>query len=481
MRSYGGVRMKRREFMKIAGTTAAASMTLPRFALGAAPKDGKPNIVFIIVDDMGYADLGCYGGKQIATPNIDAMADEGMRFTDVYSGCAVCAPARSVLMTGYHMGHTSVRGNSGGIPLVDEDVTVAEALRSAGYACGGFGKWGLGDVQTAGVPERQGFDVFFGYYHQVHAHYYFPGYLWRNSEKVDLPGNANGKREQYSHHLIFEETLKFIHEHKDRPFFCYAPWTPPHGKYEIPEDEPAWQMYKDKPWPQEAKVVAAMDTMIDRHVGELLALLKELELDERTIVFFTSDNGAARRFDGVLDSSGPLRGQKRDVYEGGIRVPMIVRAPSPKRLRRVGDWPGKVAAGTVSDHVWYFADVMPTLTELAGAEAPRGIDGISVVPTLLGEKAAGRRQRQHEYLYWEWGRGKAGSARAIRMGNWKGVKPGSDQPLELYDLSKDIGEQSNIGAQHPDVVARIEAHLRACRTEPRPQAEPPKPEGQRYR
>ncbi|MGD8239163.1 MAG: arylsulfatase [Armatimonadota bacterium] len=458
--------MDRREFMKIAGTSAA-TMALPRRAFGA---DGdKPNIVFIMVDDMGYADLGCCGSKQIATPNIDRMAAEGTQFTDAYSGCAVCAPARSVLMTGYHMGHTSVRGNSGGIPLLDEDVTVAEVLSAAGYACGGFGKWGLGDVGTAGVAEKQGFDVFYGYYHQVHAHSYFPDYLWRNSEKVPLPGNADGKQEQYSHHLIFDETLKFIRENGAGPFFCYAPWTPPHGRYEIPEDEPAWQMYKDKGWPQNAKVAAAMDSMVDRHVGELLGLLKELNLDERTIVFFCSDNGAAQRFDGVLDSSGPLRGRKRDVYEGGLRVPMIAR------------WPGRVPAGRVSDLPWYFADVMPTLTELAGLQAPKGIDGMSVVPELIGEALAGRRQEQHEYMYWEWGRGRGGAPRAIRMGNWKGVKPGPDQPLELYDLRKDIGERNDVAAQHPDVVAKIEGYLATCRTEPRPQGEPEMPEGKRYR
>ena len=427
----------------------------------------KPNIVFIMVDDMGYADLGCYGGKQIQTPNLDRLAAEGMRFTQSYSGCTVCAPARSVLMTGYHMGHTSVRTNPGGVPLLDEDVTVAEVLGAAGYVCGGFGKWGLGDVQTAGVPEKQGFDVFYGYYHQVHAHNYFPAYLWRNSHKVPLPGNAQGREKEYTHYLIFEQTLGFIRDNKDRPFFCYAPWTPPHGRYQIPDDEPARKIYQDKPWPNDAKVVAAMDTMIDRHVGELVDLLRKLKLDRRTIVFFCSDNGAARRFDGVLDSSGPLRGFKRSMYEGGIRVPMIAC------------WPGKIRPGTVSDFQWSFQDFMPTAAELAGVRPPEGIDGISIVPTLFGEDAAGHKQQDREFLYWEWPQ--RGVAQGIRMGDWKGVRPRGGAPLELYDLSKDVGEQHNLAAEQPDVVTRLESLLKTCRTDPRPQAEPPKPKGQRFR
>jgi len=460
-------------------TGAAMATVLPEsvFSVSGMRKRKHTNIIFIMVDDLGYADLGCYGQKHIKTPNLDRMAAEGMRFTDVYSGCTVCAPARSVLMTGYHMGHTSVRGNTGGIPLRDEDVTVAEALQRAGYVCGGFGKWGLGDVRTPGVPEEHGFDTFFGYYHQVHAHDYYPSYLWRNSKKLPLPGNADGKRQSYSHYLIFEETMKFIRENRGRPFFCYAPWTPPHGEYEIPSEDPAWQMYKDKPWPRDAKVVAAMAAMIDRQVGEMLALLEELKIADRTVVFFCSDNGAGRRFEGVLNSCGPLRGFKRSLYEGGIRVPMIVR------------WPGTIKAGAVSDHVWYFADVMPTFAELAGAACPKGIDGISVTPTLLGEDAVARKQPKHEFLYWEWARYNwskrqnvpDGLTRAVRMGKWKAVLPKAETPLELYDLSKDIGEKNNVAAQHPDIVGKIEAYLRTCRTAARPQVEPEKPRGRGYR
>ena len=468
----------RRRFLKVVATGAASlavgtCVGTPERLMAAEP-ESKPNIVFIIVDDMGWADLGCYWSRQIKTPNIDTMAAEGVRFTQAYSGCTVCAPARSVLMTGLHMGHTSVRGNTGGIPIRDEDVTVAEVLKKAGYATGGFGKWGLGDVGTDGVPEKQGFDEFFGYYHQVHAHDYWTPYLWHNSRKVPMTGQK-GDAQRYTHNRIFEQTLKFIRKNKDRPFFCYAPWTPPHGSYQIPESDPAWKMYKDKKWPKNAKVAAAMDTMVDRHVGELIDLLKELDIDRRTIVFFCSDNGAAARFDGILDSSGPLQGAKRSMYEGGIRVPLIAR------------WPGRTKAGAESEHICYFADVMPTLAELAGASrhVPANVDGLSIVPTLTGNAS---RQKEHEFLYWEWTRynwGKRkdvphGLMQAVRMGKWKAVRHQSDKPFELYDLSKDIGEKNNLADKHTDVVAKIEAYIRRDRVEPRPQIEPEKPKGKRF-
>jgi arylsulfatase A-like enzyme len=469
--------MKRRDFLKATGV-GAMSLAMGRCAGGPAGSadtisEERPNIVFIIVDDMGWADLSCYGSKQIKTPNIDRMAKEGIRFTDAYSGCTVCAPARSVLMTGLHMGHTSVRGNTGGIALRDEDVTVAEVLKRRGYATGGYGKWGLGDVGTAGVPEKQGFDEFFGYYHQVHAHDYWTEYLWHNSRKVPMTGEP-GSMERYTHNRIFGQTLNFIRKNKDRPFFCYAPWTPPHGKYQIPESEPAWAMYKDKDWPKNAKVAAAMDTMLDRHVGELLSLLKELGIDERTVVFFCSDNGAAQRFDGVLDSSGPLKGYKRSMYEGGIRVPLIAR------------WPGKIKAGATSNLPCYFADMMPTFVELAGSrrDLPPNIDGISIVPTLTGRGG----QNKREFMYWEWhrynwGRRKnisGGLMQAVRMGKWKVVRRGGDAPFELYDLSRDIGEQNDIAAEHPHIVARIHEWIKQNRVEARPQIEPEKPKGKRF-
>ena len=471
--------MRRRDFLKTAGWGAASlAMTGCESAakkLGLAAKAEKPNIVFIVVDDMGWADLGCYGSKQIATPSIDRMATEGVRFTQAYSGCTVCAPARSVLMTGLHMGHTPVRGNTGGIPLPGDAVTVAEVLKKAGYATGGFGKWGLGDVQTEGVPEKQGFDEFFGYYHQIHAHDYWTDYLWHNSEKVPMTGEK-GSAQRYSHYRIFDATTDFIRRHQDAPFFCYAPWTPPHGSYQIPESDPAWQMYKDKPWPRNARVAAAMDTMVDRHVGQLLALLKELQIDEKTVVFFCSDNGAALRFDGVLDSSGPLRGAKRSMYEGGIRVPLVAR------------WPGKIAPGQVSDHPCSFADLMPTLAELAGAfsHVPRAVDGLSIVPTLSG-RADG--QKKHAFMYWEWhlydwGQHQVvpyGLMQAVRLGDWKAVRHRSDQPFELYDLGQDPGETTNVATQHPEIIGKIEGYIARDRTEPGPQIEPAMPPARKYR
>ena len=455
--------MRRRSFLKSIGLGAAA-VALPRTLRAAeAPRSTalRPNIVFVMVDDMGYHDLGCYGSKTIQTPHIDRMARQGMRFTDAYSGATVCAPARSTLMTGYHMGHTSVRGNSGGIPLLDEDVTVAEALKKAGYATGGFGKWGLGDVGTAGVPEKQGFDLFFGYYHQVHAHSYYTTHLFRNGERVPLPGNTGRSGTQYTHLEIARENLKFIRENKDKPFFCYCPWTPPHAKYEFPKDDPAWTLYKDKPWDNSAKVAAAMDTLVDRHVGDILTLLEELGLDEKTIVFFCSDNGAAKRFEGVHNSCGPMKGHKRSMYEGGIRTPMVVR------------WPGRIKAGVVSDLPWYFPDVMPTLAELAGAtqHVPKDIDGISVVPTLLGTGT----QKRHEYLFWQ-----HGNARAARMGKWKAIRKGkTGAKVELYDLTKDIGEKNNLAEQHPDIARKMGRILDEAYAEPRPQREPKRQRGKR--
>ena len=446
--------------------------------MGAKPKGKLPNIVFIIVDDMGYHDLGCYGSKTIQTPNLDRMAKEGMRFTHAYSGCTVCAPARSTLMTGFHMGHTSVRGNSGGVSLLTQDVTVAEVLKKAGYICGGFGKWGLGDTGTCGVPEKKGFDEFFGYYHQVHAHYYYTDYLWRNGVKVPLPANegwykakpADKKPEselQYTQHVIFDEMKKWLLNAKGHPFFCYAPWTPPHSRYEMPPNDPAWALYKDKPWKDDAKVAAAMDTMIDRHVGEVLDTLKNLGVDDKTIVFFCSDNGAAKRFDGTHNSCGIMKGFKRSMYEGGIRVPMIVR------------WPGKVKAGAVSNHPWYFPDVMPTLAELAGVtpKVPKGVDGISVVPTLLGERKVGRPQAKAPYMYWE---DKGGAMQAIRVGNLKLLRNKASQKYEMYDVVKDMGEKDDLATKRPREYERMIALIKTARVDAREQKEPPREKGKRY-
>ena len=453
----------------------------------------KPNIVFIIVDDMGWADLGCYGQDAYPTPRLDRMAAEGARFTDAYSGCTVCAPARSCLMTGTHMGHTSVRGNTGGVSLEAHDVTVAQVLKEQGYTCGGFGKWGLGDLDTPGVPERHGFDEFVGYYHQIHAHYYYPQYLIDTGKRVPLPGNTDfynhykgmggrpakrdGLEHQFSHNIAFDRMKQFIRRNRDRPFFCYAPWTIPHGRYELPADNPAWQAVKDTSWPDKAKVHAAFTIMADRHVGEVLDLLNELGLETKTIVFFCSDNGADFRFDKSLDSSGPLRGCKRSMYEGGIRVPLIVR------------WPKHVRPGSVSDLPTYFPDVMPTLCDLAGARCPAGTDGLSILPTLLGEDAVGRPQQRHDVMYWEWHQFDwrkqqfvaNGLMQALRMGKWKAVRHKADAPLELYDLSTDLGETHNLATAQPEVMKQVRHHLEACRTKPRPQTEPSGADGKPYR
>ena len=455
-------------------------------SLGQAAE--RPNLVFIMADDLGPFELSCLGSPVHETPHIDSLAAEGIEFTQAYSGCCVCAPARSTLMTGYHTGHTTVRGNSGGIPIRDEDVTVAEVLQKAGYVCGGFGKWGLGDAGTPGVAEKNGFDPFFGYYDQVHAHFYYPRYLWQSGVKVPLAGNARpevdaGEREAYqqdkmyvgtefSHHRIFDEAIKFIRVNKDRPFFCYCPWTPPHGRWPMPPDEPAMEAFADKPWPTEAKVYAGMVKMIDRNVGEIMAVLKEFDLDEKTVVFFCSDNGGLPSFEELFHPCGPLRGYKGQLYEGGIRVPLVVR------------WPGRIRPAAKSDQPCYFPDVMPTLAELAGASehVPEDIDGISLVPTLLGP-TADRKQQEHEYLYWEQP-GRSG-AQAIRIGKWKAIWGGFGKPnrppVELYDLSTDVGETKDLAGDHPDLAARAEKIMTEAHVPPLPQVEPPTPEGRLYR
>jgi arylsulfatase A-like enzyme len=422
----------------------------------------RPNILFILADDLGYGDVGCYGQKQIRTPNLDRLAAQGIRFTQCYAGSTVCAPSRCALMTGRHTGHCTIRGNAL-IPLQTEDVTVAEVLKAAGYSTALIGKWGLGEPGTSGIPNRKGFDYFFGYLNQVHAHNYYPDYLWRNQEKVPLEGNVvkdgvASRRAQYSHDLFTREALSFLQRHQDKPFFLYLAYTIPHANnergsaegngMEVPSDAP----YSDKYWPQAQKNHAAMITRLDADIGRLLKRLQELGLEDHTTVFFSSDNGPHK--EGGADpqffhSAGPLRGYKRDLYEGGIRVPMLVR------------WPGKIKAGTVSDQVWAFWDFLPTAAELAGTKTPRGLDGLSVVPTLLG---AGE-QKQHQHLYWEFHEG--GSQQAVRMGDWKAVRLKLGAPLELYDLKKDVSEKNNVAAAHPEVVAKMEDFLKGARTESR--------------
>ena len=448
--------MNRRQFLSLTvGSAAAAVMSGCQGQLAGAkgPDAKRPNIIFIMADDLGYADLGCYGQKHIKTPNIDRLATKGTRFIQCYAGSTVCAPSRSVLMTGQHTGHTRVRGNSGKVggvgpqkrvPLEPEDVTVAEVLKQAGYATGITGKWGLGEPDTTGIPNRQGFDEWFGYLNQKNAHSYYPPYLWHNEQKQILEGNKDGQKKQYSHNLVTDFALNFIRSRSGKPFFLYLPFTIPHAKYEIPSTEP----YTDKPWPQNAKVHAAMITRMDRDIGRIMELLKQLNIDRRTIVFFCSDNGAAQRWEGIFDSSGLLRGRKRDMYEGGIRTPMVVR------------WPGIVPAARINPTaVWYFADVLPTLADLAGVKPPPGIDGISVLPTLLGK----RQNTADRFLYWEFPSG--GFKQAVRWRNYKAIRLAPNKPLELYDLQKDVSEKNNIADKNPDVVAKIEAWLKTARTD----------------
>jgi arylsulfatase A-like enzyme len=454
-------------------------MAAPAFAPRArASARRKPNIVWIMGDDLGWGDLGCYGQKWIRTPNVDRMAREGTRFTDAYSGCTVCAPSRSVLMTGLHMGHTPIRSNPGGVPLLASEVTVAEALSKAGYISGCFGKWGLGDIGTDGVPWKHGFEEFYGYLHQVHAHWHYPRFLYNNDKESPLPGNENLKRTTYSHDAIAEKALSFIRRAKDKPFFCYVPFTLPHWELLVPEDSlaeyrgkipeagpytTASKHYADQEFPRAA--YAGMVSRMDRDAGRILALLEELRLSQDTIVFFTSDNGSAERLrkDEFFVKDAPFRGNKQNFYEGGIRTPMVVR------------WPGRVKAGAVSRFPWYFADFFATACELAGASTPHGLDGMPVVRTLLGEK-----QRPHEFMYWELPRydGASGTFRneapmaAARMGKWKAVRPKPDAAIELYDLSKDIGETRDLAAVEPGVARRMESRMNASRVEPRVQKQP---------
>jgi len=465
-------RQTRRDFLKSAGlTTASAGVSLlmpscASFTQAAGKQKKKPNIIFILADDLGYGDLGCYGQDTIKTPNLDQMAAEGMRFTDHYAGSTVCAPSRCTLMTGLHTGHCWIRGNAL-VPLRPTDVTVADLLKKAGYTTGIIGKWGLGEADSTGIPNRQGFDHWFGYLNQRHAHNYYPGYLWRNQQKVMLanevnhiiggrdrsPGGVATKRVEYSHDLFTKEALAFLERNQRESFFLYLAYTIPHANNEAGRkgmEVPSFEPYADIDWPESQKGHAAMITRMDGDIGKLFAKLKELNLDENTLVLFSSDNGPHK--EGGADprffkSSGPLRGYKRDLYEGGIRVPMLAR------------WPGKIKTGSLSNHISAFWDFLPTCCELAGSEPPKGIDGISMLPTLLGQP---EKQKTHEFLYWEFH--EQGKKQAVRMGRWKGVrlnvakKP--DGPIELYDLEADLGEDENVADQHPDIVAQIAEYMK---------------------
>ena len=456
--------LSRRDFLKVAAlTTTALSTNACNQNFFLNKKHLKPNIIYILADDLGYGDLGCYGQKKVKTPNLDKMAAQGMRFTQHYSGSTVCAPSRCALMTGLHTGHCQVRGNQevkpeGQMPMKSGTVAIPTLLKKAGYVCGMFGKWGLGAPSSTSDP-MEFFDEFYGYNCQRQAHTYYPGHLWHNRSKVNLDGKT------YSHDLIMDAAKKFIRANKDKPFFCYMPVTIPHAamhapknlhdKYrkQFPQFENTTGKYSGPNVQNPVAAFAAMVEHLDNGVGQVLELLKEIGIDDNTIVMFTSDNGPHK--EGGHDpkffkSSGPLRGIKRDLYEGGIRVPMIAR------------WPGKIKPNSTTNHISAFWDLLPTCCELADVKTPKGIDGISFVPTLLGKK-----QKQHKYLYWEFHeqRGK----QAVRLGKYKAVrlnvKKNPDGPIELYNLKNDLAERNNIAGKHRNIVKKMRKLMNTARTE----------------
>jgi len=464
--------LNRREFLNLVAGSAAALVTPSsgcesEFARSKDASAKRPSIIFILADDLGYGDLGCYGQQQIKTPNLDQMAAEGMRFTQHYAGSTVCAPSRCALMTGQHTGHCLIRGNER-VPLRPGDVTVAELLRQAGYVTGITGKWGLGEPETTGIPNKQGFDQWFGYLNQHNAHFYYQPFLWKNKKLVVLEGNKDGQRRQYTHDLFTDFALGFIRTNKDKPFFLYLAYTIPHAELLVPDDslrqymgkfpekpyEKRWPKgYNSQPTPKAA--FAAMITRMDRDIGQIFSLLKKLGIDDNTFVMFSSDNGPHK--EGGADpeffgSSGPLRGIKRDLYEGGIRAPTIAR------------WPGKIEPASVSDHISAFWDFLPTCAELACVKVPDNIDGISMVPTLLGRYD---KQKKHKFLYWEFH--EQGGKQAVRIGNFKGVRLNVHKnptgPIELYNLKNDLGENNNIADQHPGIIAKIKKIMKSARTD----------------
>jgi arylsulfatase A len=452
-------------------TLAAASNAQP-----AKPKP-LPNIIFILADDLGYGDLSCYGQQRFSTPNIDRLAKQGMIFNQHYAGTAVSAPSRCSLLTGLHTGHTYIRGNKewkpeGQWPLQASAVTLPEVLKTRGYVTGAFGKWGLGYIDTEGDPNSQGFDEFYGYNCQSLAHNYYPDHLWHNHNKILLPENIDGKNGSYSADLIHNAALYFIENNSNRPFFLYYATTIPHAELNAKEEymkrfegkfEPEKSFrgtdsgpnFRKGPYqsqPHSHAAFAAMVSELDDYVGELENKLKALGIEKNTIIVFTSDNGP--HLEGgaepdYFDSNGPLRGYKRDLYEGGIREPMIV------------SWPAKIKAGSKSGHISAFWDILPTLADIAGAEKPKSIDGISFLPTLLGKG----KQVQHEWLYWEFH--EQGGKMAVRQGKWKAVLLNADSgtgKCELYDLSTDQGEINDVASSNPEVVKRLKDIMMSAHT-----------------
>ena len=430
----------------------------------------KPNVIYILADDLGYGDIEPYGQEIIRTPHLTEMANEGMLFTQHYAGSTVSAPSRGSLMTGLHTGNTQIRGNKeiapeGQQPMEGDTYTIGKMMKNVGYSTGLFGKWGLGYPESPSIPGKMGFEEFYGYNCQRMAHTYYPEYLWKNEEKVVLEGNQNGERNTYSQELIHQEALQFIRNNKDEPFFAMLTYLLPHAELNLPHDS-IYHIYEDMfeetPYTgggyhdseKPRASFAAMVSLLDKYVGEVLQELKELGIDDNTIVIFTSDNGP--HMEGGADpaffnSSGPLRGIKRDLYEGGVRVPMLVR------------YPNKIEAGSTTDHISAFWDIMPTLADLIDIKLPKEeeIDGISFLPTLLNKGD----QKEHEYLYWEFHEG--GGRLALREGDWKMVilNAKSDEKVELYNLADDLGETNNLLDQESEKSEEMYNKLKSVRTE----------------
>jgi arylsulfatase A-like enzyme len=438
---------------------ARYAILLALFAIGClAAEPRKPNIIFILSDDLAMGDVGAYGQKLIQTPNLDKLGREGTRYLQAYTGTSVCAPARTSLMTGLHMGHSPVRANfeiqpEGQMPLPAKTLTVAQLLKPQGYATAVIGKWGMGMFDTTGSPLKKGFDHFFGYNCQRHAHSYFPTYLWNDDRRIELPGNdGKGVGQTFAQDLIANETLKWVRSVKDQPFFLFYAITLPHGRHEIDE----LGEYRDKPWTPLQKAYAAQVTRLDRDVGRLVDLVNELGLAKDTLIMFSGDNGSSfspgseigRLFDQTM--GGRLRGYKRTLYEGGLRNASFAW------------WPGVVPAGRVADEPWAFWDFLPTVVELTGAKLPGSFkpDGLSLVSFLKGGAAPRR-----DYFYWELHEQATGSIQAIRFGDWKAVRNGPRQPIELYNLRDDLAETRDLASERGDLVQRAEMLMKTARVD----------------